>query len=401
MAPETRKPPIGSTILATFAAVPEKQMARPLQPEVGGAGATCIPIFCLHRQARPIIQETDPCETHFFNEPQLTGWPARLPRKGLSGRGPNEDYQVHTLERTCDNEPRVKLYNVDSTNHPTTGIDLSDADEYYLSALASFTASLERAIVSSQAATGLDAGEHRFWGSVLFTRLCATSVSILWLCPRSKVNPRGRHWDFGSIASLARNLYECALHFFYLAVEPVSDPEWFVRLKVIQLHDCMERLRLFRAFDPNDEQLAGFEAQADELKGLLQNNTYFSQLSEASKKTFLKGERSSILSQDEILQRMGKLDPRMRGYYRFFSSHAHSFPLSFYRMAEDDRGQGVENDVDKGYIAGTLEFCTDLLETSTDGFQKTFADISSFTPGRLNWDALMSAQLKREPISSE
>jgi hypothetical protein len=85
--------------------------------------------------------------------------------------------------------------------------------ELYLAGLGTFTASLERAILSSHAATGLDAGQRRFWGSVLFTRLCTTAVSILWLCPLSKVNSNGTHWDFTSIASLARNLYECALSF--------------------------------------------------------------------------------------------------------------------------------------------------------------------------------------------
>ncbi len=272
--------------------------------------------------------------------------------------------------------------------HWRAGVDAAKADEYYLSALGHFTDTLEQAIVSSHAATGLDAGQRRFWGSVLFTRLCTTSISILWLCPRSKVNVGGKHWDFGSIASLARNLFECALQLSYLAIEPVNDDEWFARLKVMQLHDCMERSRMFRALDANDPQLPSFEGQAKELKGLLQNNAYFSQLPEALRKTLLKGERASILTQDEILQRMGQFDPKTRGFYRFLSSHAHSFPLAFYRMAEHNRGRGEENDVEKGYIASTLEFCTDLLKRSTDAFQKSFADISSFTRGMFDWHIL-------------
>src|SRR5271156_451970 len=134
-------------------------------------------------------------------------------------------------------------------------IEGKDLDEYYRSSLANLTDAVEKAIVTSHAGAGLDAGQRRFWGSVLFTRLCTISVSILWLSPRSKVNPAGKHWDFGSIASMARNLFECALQFYYLGVEPVSDEEWYARLKVMQLHDCLERSRMFRAFNPADPQL--------------------------------------------------------------------------------------------------------------------------------------------------
>src|SRR5450759_395863 len=114
------------------------------------------------------------------------------------------------------------------------GVEGKELDEDYQSSLDRFTDAVEKAIVSSHAGTGLDAGERRFWGSVLFTRLCTISVSILWLSPRSKVNAAGKHWDFGSVASMARNLFECALQFYYLGVDSVSDDEWYARLKVMQ-----------------------------------------------------------------------------------------------------------------------------------------------------------------------
>jgi hypothetical protein len=273
-------------------------------------------------------------------------------------------------------------------------VEGKDLDEYYRSSLANLTDAVEKAIVTSHAGAGLDAGQRRFWGSVLFTRLCTISVSILWLSPRSKVNPAGKHWDFGSIASMARNLFECALQFYYLGVEPVRDDEWYARLKVMQLHDCLERSRMFRAFNPADPQLVGFEQQSTELKEVLQKNSYFQQLPETLRKTLLRAERTCILTQDEILERMGRFDPATRGYYRFLSSHAHSFPLAFYRMAEHNRGRGEENDVEKGYMASTLEFCADVMATSTDAFRGSFADISSFVPGKFDWNVLFS---RREP----
>src|ERR1017187_3258892 len=163
----------------------------------------------------------------------------------------------------------------------------------------------------------------------------------------------------------------------------------------MQLHDCMERWRMFRHFDPH-HQIQGFEQQASELKDLLERNPFFTRLPESFAKKLLNGERSCMLTQDEILERMGEESPQTtRGYYRFLSSHAHSFPLAFYRMAEHNRGRGEENHVEKGYMASTLEFCADVVTTSTDAFRASFAGISSFPPAKFDWNVLISGRASR------
>ena len=138
---------------------------------------------------------------------------------------------------------------------------------------------------------------------------------------------------------------------------------------------------MFRAFDPNDPQLTAFDEQADELKQDIEKNPCFAGLQENLQKTVLRAERPSILTQDEILQRMGLFSPTMRGYYRYFSSHAHSFPLAYYRMGDHDRGRGVETDGEKIYIAFALQLCTELLTKSTNEFQESFSGIASFAHG--------------------
>lgn len=148
---------------------------------------------------------------------------------------------------------------------------------------------------------------------------------------------------------------------------------------------------MFQAFDPNDPQLTGFVKQADELRNILQKNTCFGSLPEKLQKILLKGERSSILTQDEILVKMGQATTTIRGYYRFLSSQSHPFPLGFYRTGENNRGRGEENGVDKGYISHALEFCADTLKRSTDDFQNIFADIVSFSPRTFDWSMLRKA----------
>lgn len=279
-------------------------------------------------------------------------------------------------------------------NMPSQDIGCANSDERYASGLTELTEAVERAIAISHQASGLDAGPRRYWGSVLFTRLCTTSVSILWLCPGSKVNLRGDHWDFGAVASLVRNLLECALYFWYLAIEPIGGEEWMARLKVMQLHDCKERQRLFRALDPADLQLQAFEEQANDLRAVLQQNPYFASLTETLKKRILKGTHSSILNQDEIYARANGFPANLRGLYRFFSSHAHSLPLAFYRTDEGNRGRGEENDIEKGYIAGALEFSAEVLTKSISDFQNSFADLVEFVPRAFDWGLL---QRRRQP----
>lgn len=260
-----------------------------------------------------------------------------------------------------------------------------DASRYYRNSLRAFVIALEEAIVTSSQLEGHHVSNRRFWASVLFTRLCTTGVSILWLCPRGPLNPDGLDWDSSSVLSLVRNLFECELVLFYLGTEPVGEEERKARLRVMQLHDCMERFRMFKDSDPAHKNLGGFRKQADELQALLLGNSFFTSLPDKLKKKLLKGEQASILSQDEILRRMGAFEQRFRGYYRFLSSHAHSFPLAFYRMVDQGRGRGVENEVDKGYVAGAIDFASEVVSRATAEIRGAFKGVVTFKPGKYDW----------------
>ncbi|MBY0358292.1 MAG: hypothetical protein K2W82_09855 [Candidatus Obscuribacterales bacterium] len=256
--------------------------------------------------------------------------------------------------------------------------DEINTPETYPEAISFLTIQTERAIAISQSIAGHDAGERRFWASLLFTRLCTICVSILFLCPKSKINPIGIHWDFSAIASLVRNAYELSLTLYYLCFEKVSDDEWIARLRVIQLHDCLSRQRMFRDFDPHDKQLAEFEKQANELRDELQKNPFFSGLPDKQQKRFLKGESALMLIQDEILQRMGTKDISfIRGYYRFLSAQTHSLPLSFYRMVERGDGRGEETKAETAYISASAKFCAEVLSGVSNEIELAFASLVS------------------------
>jgi hypothetical protein len=69
-------------------------------------------------------------------------------------------------------------------------------------------------------------------------------------------------------------------------------------------------------------------------------------------------------------------------------AESHSLPLAFYRTGERNWGRGEENDIEKGYIAGALESCAEVLTKSTSDFQDSFAGLVEFVPRAFDWRLL-------------
>jgi hypothetical protein len=134
----------------------------------------------------------------------------------------------------------------------------------------------------------------------------------------------------------------------------------------MQLRDCTERLHFFQNAGVS-EQIHGFEAIAEDIRAKLSSDKYFAQLPTRMRKSLRKGNSESILTQDQILDRMRILDPAGRAFFGFISSHADVSPLAYYRTGENNRGRGEENDVDKHYIATAVDLACDfILRANTD-----------------------------------
>ena len=252
-----------------------------------------------------------------------------------------------------------------------------DASHYYAESLYEFDRAVLEPIRVSRAAAGRYGEEPRaWWASVLFTRLCTASVSLLHLAPASRFfkSPLN-HYDSSATAALARNIMECYIMFFYLCVDPVSEEEWRARLNILYLNDCASRIRMFRDFNPEDPQLPLFEEQAKELRDRLSQIPFFSSLPSKRRTELLKGQTPFLLSRAEILTKLGIEREHFRAIYTFLSSHVHSFPLAFLRMGDGDRGRGVESEVEKGYIAMALELAEGSLSRAVEDMLRIFPDI--------------------------
>jgi hypothetical protein len=249
------------------------------------------------------------------------------------------------------------------------------AAEYYWTVLPKYIAAVEHAIAISHKTAGHPADSSRqYWASVLFTRLCSAAISILHICPGSPANTAGTHWDFSSLAPLVRSLVQTGLMLFYLGTEVVGEDESRARVLVMQLRDCNERLHLFENFDASGEKTRAFEVAAGPIRAELSSNAYFARLPAKLRKVLRRGDRASILTEDQILDRLGILDQTGRALYRFISSHADVSPLAYYRTGENNRGRGEENDVDEHYMATAVDLACDFILRADTDMQDLFRE---------------------------
>ena len=246
----------------------------------------------------------------------------------------------------------------------------------YNDALKKFDVVISGATSISQGAAGRPAqSSQHFYASTLFTRLCTSGVSLLYLSPRSRlVVPLFSHWDFSAIASLTRNLIECYTTFYYLCIDQVSEDEWNCRWNLFNLHDCLRRRKMFECFGENAVELKAFDDQAAELKARLLDNSCFSSLKENVQKDHLKAKSAYLFDQDTLAKRIGLDAQFFRGLYIFLSSQVHTYPLGFYRTGEKNRGRGLENGVEKGYIEWMLSYATYFVRRASKEMVVLFPD---------------------------
>lgn len=228
--------------------------------------------------------------------------------------------------------------------------------KFYLNYRLNYRRLVKRAERISYGAGGISAtGNRMFWGCALFTRITVTAKSIDKLLPSPKI---GAHWDFGSIASLARNLFEAILVFHWLCGQGVDDVEREGRFILYDLHDRGSRRRLFPETPEPPEAL-------EDLVKRFNSNQFLAKFKNKQRIQALNGERTPFI-QDEALTQIGIDLDEFRMLYRFFSQYTHCGPLSFYRILENKHGTGVESQYEKRYMIYTMEYLSIFLSLSID-----------------------------------
>ncbi len=209
-----------------------------------------------------------------------------------------------------------------------------------------------------------------YYASVIFTKLCTSGVTMLSVCPSPGDVGKNVHWDCSSVAALTRGLIDTYLIFHYLCIEKCSPNEWETRWRLMNLHDHMSRLKMFMLMEGAEDQVAKFKNYTEEVKSDLEKTEYFQALNEKQQKHYLKGNNVFFGSQDELVESAGDNVNAFRWKYRFLSNQIHSCPMGFYRMAESDRGMGVESETEIGYTGMCLTWAGEYLAKAKSGFSE-------------------------------
>lgn len=263
---------------------------------------------------------------------------------------------------------------------------MSEANDLYIKKLRGFTREAKRAFEASITAKGLKAGGARYWASVLLTRICTISASLLLVCPGSVLNEKGANWDFESVAALSRSLFEAILMLFYLGLDEASEDEWDLRFLLLNLADCTERIRYFHQLG-DSENVAWGVPTAVSLRAQIEHNPVFQALPVKFRKVLLTGERPTLFAKGEIIRR-AKEDPvAALDFYRFLSNYMHFLPFGFHRTGIHQR-DGTENEVDKARMAQALEFTANWLGKAVREFEGKFSDLVTFGRGSFDFTVL-------------
>lgn len=253
----------------------------------------------------------------------------------------------------------------------------SRPSDHYIETLSALDNALHSCIKVSQKFAGIHSptGRH-FYASVLFTSLCTRGVTLAMVAPHSKWAKRCfEHWDYASVAAMIRSILEVRIAFFYLCIDKCDKDEWDCRWNIFNLHDCCSRIRLFESMESENQDIAPFRKQAEELRNHLLSNSFFMSLSEKKRNHYTKGREAYLYPLEDIAVKAGVDKKTFKWLYRFLSSHVHGLPMSFYRMGQEERGRGVYSDIEEGYTSFCLSFCVNLLVKSRDEMKRLFEGV--------------------------
>lgn len=230
-------------------------------------------------------------------------------------------------------------------------------------------------IAVSRQYSGLPAATQKhYYASVLFTALISRSVSLLMLAPHSPwASKMIEHWDYASASIVLRTMMELRAAFHYLCVDNCTFEEWECRWNLLNLHDCNSRIRLFESREPVEpEQVADFQAQAEEIRDRLRANAHFQTLRHQTR--LLNGQSAYIYPIEEMMERAGLDKQRYRFLNILFSSHVHGLPMSYYRMGIQERGRGLPSPVEESYTTICLSLASVLLTATRDEVHELFRE---------------------------
>jgi hypothetical protein len=194
---------------------------------------------------------------------------------------------------------------------------------------ARFATAVHFAIAVSKLSSGRKGNIPTIMASYVFTRMCITAESVGHLIERGIDKRNLVILDHYSVCVLARNILEAGLMFHYLSEDGVSDNEWNLRGKILDLHETLVKLRLFKGLGSKNEYKQ-FSQRASALREDICKLPAFGRLSEERRTKIIGGQELYLGGLRSILK-LANIDADLfDGIYNYLSAQVHVSPQSFY-----------------------------------------------------------------------
>jgi hypothetical protein len=219
----------------------------------------------------------------------------------------------------------------------------------YLLELEEYSKILKAGTDISKASGGIKTSTRFIRSTQIFTRMTVMAFTFYRLLPGNPItNDDEEHWDWPTIASVARNFLEAYLHFFYLSEKRISDHEADFRLKLMWFHLNSEKFRLYKS-GPQKKDLSDFEKNLPKQKNQLKMHQFFTKLNKNAQKRALSGKSAIYMTTQELINRLPFKSDELLWLYRHFSNEVHSTAFAFSSQS-NERGRGDENEAERVYI---------------------------------------------------
>jgi hypothetical protein len=168
--------------------------------------------------------------------------------------------------------------------------------------------------------------------------------------------------DIGSIASLARNVVESYLAFFYFGTERISEDEAVLRFLLGQYHRNREWHGIRKLRCATDPSLPEFEQGLIKQMERIRTHRFYDKLTPQQKNRAKKGNEIYLTKAD--FEHRNSICSTLRLEYRLLSNLLHPLPLSTERI-NDFKGRGEPDPIDVSYGVMCLEIGIKYLAATT------------------------------------
>jgi hypothetical protein len=160
-------------------------------------------------------------------------------------------------------------------------------------------------------------------------------------------------------------------------------------------HHNYEKYRLYKDWSTPLDTLQQFEGKLPLARLQLEAHPFYVTLDRRQQRRVSEGHHFSYLTRDQLVARLPFPTSDIRPFYRLFSNQIHATPFSL-QTVSNERGRGIENEAERGYISFAMTLLRKYLAASVLG-------VAQILPREMNErapEALAKAQVHFDVLTA-